>query len=114
MKAVSTTIVVLLVLLAVSSGIAKILLMEQDVVFFAKYGFSNPILITYGLTQLFGGLLMIVAKTRLAGAITVAITFLVSLVLLLIEGNIPVSIITVVATLLLGVVIKQNWPARAE
>ena len=83
MKAVSTTIVVILVLLAVSSGIAKIMLMEQDVAFFAKYGFSDPILIAYGLTQLVGGLLMIVAKTRLAGAVIVAITFLLSLVLLL-------------------------------
>ena len=114
MKAVSAIIVGILVLLAVSSGVTKILLMQQEVAFFGKYGFSNPILIAYGLTQLVGGLLMIVNRTRFAGAAIVAITFLVSLVLLLIEGNIPVSIITVVATLLTGVVMKQNWQPEAQ
>ncbi len=114
MNALRTTIVVILVLLAVSSGVTKILLMEQDVVFFAKYGFSDPILIAYGLAQLLGGLLMIAKKTRFAGAAIVAITFLVSLALLLLEGNIPVSIVTVVATLLLGVVMKQSWQPRAR
>ncbi len=109
MNAVNTTIVVILVLLAVSSGIAKILLMEQDVVFFAKYGFSNPVLIAFGLAQLLGGLLMTVKRSRFAGAAIVAITFLVSLALLLIEGNIAVSIVSVVAMLLLGVVMKQSW-----
>lgn len=38
-----------------------------------------------------------------------AITFLVSLVVLLMDGNIPVSIVTIVMTLLLGVVMKQSW-----
>lgn len=114
MNAVKTTIVVILVLLAVSSGITKLLLMEQDIVFFAKYGFSNPILIAYGLAQLLGGLLMIATRTRFAGAAIVALTFLVSLILLLIEGNVPVSIVTVVAMLLLGFVMKQSWQPRAR
>ena len=48
-------------------------------------------------------------KTRFAGAAIVAITFLVSLVLLLLEGSIAVSIVTLVATLLLGMVMKQSW-----
>ena len=114
MNAVITAIVVILVLLAVSSGVTKILLMEQDVLFFGKYGFSDPILIAYGLVQLLGGLLMIVKRTRFAGAAIVAITFLVSLALLLIEGNIPVSIVTVVAMALLGVVMKKSWQPRAR
>ena len=109
MKVVSTLILVILILLAVSSGITKILLMQQDVDFFGKYGFSDPILIGFGLAQLLGGLLLAFSKTRFIGAAVVAVTFLISLALLLIEGNIPVSIITAVATLLLGVVMKQSW-----
>ena len=112
MKVVSILVVVILILLAVSSGVTKILLMEQDVVFFGKYGFSAPMLIAFGLAQLLGGLLMIVQRTRFAGAAIVALTFLVSLALLLIEGNIPVSIITMVAMLLLGVVMKQSWQPK--
>jgi hypothetical protein len=109
MKIASTIILVLLVFLAVSSGATKIALMPQDVEFFGKYGFSNPTLIGFGATQLTGGILLPFRKTRFAGAAIVAITFLVSLVLLLLEGNVPVSIGTAVATLLLGVIMKQSW-----
>ena len=109
MKIVSTIILVLLVFLAISSGATKIALMQQDVEFFGKYGFSNLILIAFGATQLIGGVLLPFKKTRFTGAAIVAVTFLVSLVLLLLEGNIPVSIVTTVAMLLLGMVMKQSW-----
>ena len=109
MKVLSIIVLVILVLLAVASGVAKILLVPQDVAFFGKYGFSNAMLIGFGITQLAGGLLMVLKKTRFVGAAIVAATFLVSLGLLLVEGNIPVSIITLIATLLLGVVMKQSW-----
>ena len=114
MKAVSTIILVLLVLLAVSSGVTKIILMEQDVNFFGKYGFSDPILVAYGLAQLVGGLLMVFTKTRFAGAAIVAVTFLVSLVLLVLEKNIPVSIVTAIAMVLLGVIMKQSLRPRRQ
>ena len=109
MKIVYAIVLILLVLLAISSGVAKITLMQQDVDFFGKYGFSNPMIIAFGATQLVGGVLLPFRKTRFAGATVVAITFLVSLVLLLLDGNIPVSIVTLVMTLLLGAVMKQSW-----
>jgi len=111
---VSTVILVVLVFLAVSAGITKIILMQRDVDFFGKYGFSEPILIAYGATQLIGGVLLSFRKTRFVGAAIVALTFLVSLVVLLIEGNIPVSIATIIATLLLGRVMRQSWNAAAS
>jgi hypothetical protein len=114
MKIVYRIILALLVLLAVSSGIAKILLMQQDVDFFSKYGFSDAALISFGLVQLFGGILLVFTRTRFVGAAIVAVTFLVSLALLLVEGNIPVSIITLAATLLLGVIMKQSWRPVAQ
>lgn len=112
MKLASTIILILLVFLAISSGIAKMALMQQEVEFFGKYGFTNPILIGFGATQLIGGVLLPFKKTRFSGAAIVAITFLVSLVLLLVDGNIPVSIATVIATMLLGIVMKQSWDAK--
>ena len=114
MKAVSIIILAILTLLAMSSGITKILLMQQDVDFFGKYGFSDPIIIAFGFVQLLGGLLLVFTKTRFVGAAIVAVTFLISLAMLLMEGNIPISIITVVATLLLGVVMKQSWQPAAQ
>ncbi len=114
MKIVFRIILTILVLLAVASGTTKILLMEQDADFFGKYGFSDPILVIFGLAQLIGGLLMTFVKTRFVGATVVAITFLVSLALVLLEGNMAVSVITGVALLLLVVIMKQSWRARPE
>lgn len=111
MKLASTLMLVILMFLAISSGVTKIALMQQDVEFFGKYGFSNPILIAFGTTQLLGGVLLAFKKTRFSGAAIVATTFIISLVVLIMEGNIPVSIVTIVATLMLGIVMKQTWNA---
>lgn len=111
MKLASTLILVILMFLAIASGLSKIALTQQEVDFFGKYGFSNPILIAFGAVQLIGGGLLALKKTRFFGAAIVAITFLISLALLLMEGNIPVSIVTLLATLMLGIVMKQSWNA---
>jgi hypothetical protein len=111
-KIASTIILVVLIFLAIFSGATKIALAQADVEFFGKYGFSNPMLIAFGAAQLAGGVLMPFRKTRFAAAAIVAITFVASLVLLLMDGNIPVSIVTVVATLLLGVVMQRSWNAQ--
>jgi len=108
MKIASTIVLVILILLATSSGVTKVMLMEQEVNFFGQYGFSNWMLIVFGLTQVAGGMLMILRKTRFIGAAIVAVTFLVSLVVLIMDGNVPVSIVTAVATLLLGVIMQQS------
>ena len=91
MKTVSTIILVILIFLVVSSGITKVMLMQQDVDFFGQYGFSDSILIVYGLAQLIGGLLLVFKRTRFFAAVIVAITFLISLAVLLADGNIPAS-----------------------
>jgi len=114
MKVVFTIILLVLILLALSSGISKVLLMPQEVEFFGKYGFSNPLLLAFGLVQVIGGLLMIFTRTRFAGAALVAITFLISLAVLLMAGNIPVAVVTLIAALLLGVIMKQSWPSSAR
>lgn len=112
MKIVFAVILTLLTLLAISSGITKVMLLPQDVDFFGRYGFSNPIIIAFGAAQLIGGILLPFNKTRFVGASIVAITFLVSLVVLIMDGNVPVSIVTFVMTLLLGVVMKRSWKSE--
>ena len=111
MKIAITVLLAILCLLAVSSGMTKILLMQQEVEFFGRYGFSNPMLVAFGAAQLIGGVLLPFRKTRFSGAAIVASTFLVSLVILVMDGNIPVSVITAIATLLLVVVMKLSWQA---
>lgn len=111
MKIAFTIILVLLTLLAITSGITKVMLLPQDVEFFGRYGFSNPMLVAFGATQLIAGVLLPFKKTRFVGAAILATTFIVSLVVLLIDGNVPVSIVTFIMTLLLGVVMKRSWKA---
>ena len=108
MKLVWAVVLAALSLLAVASGLAKILLTEQEVEFFGKYGFSESMLMAYGVVQLLGGALIPFRATRLFGAAAVAVTFLISLVILLIDGNIPMSIVTAVVTLLLAFVILRS------
>lgn len=82
--------------------------MPQEVEFFGNYGFTGPILIAYGATQLIGGILLIFPKTRVLGAAIVALTFLISAIVLVLSGNIPVAIVTCVAILMLLLVAKEN------
>jgi len=108
MKILFNVILAILVFLAITSGITKMTLMQQDVEFFGKYGFTNPILVTYGAFQLLGGILLVLPKSRIIGASLVAMTFLISAVVLVLEGNIPVTIVTLICVILLGVIIWQS------
>lgn len=108
MKVLTSVVLVILTLLAISSGVAKMMLMQQDVAFFSQYGFTSPMLIIYGVIQLIGGALLVLRRTRVVGAIVVGITFLVSLVLLLMAENYPIAIVTLVCVVLLGFVIRQQ------
>lgn len=60
MKILSKIILVILVFLAVLSGVTKIMLMPQDVAFFGAYGFFGPILMAL-VTMVFVALLSFVA-----------------------------------------------------
>ena len=108
MKKVELVILGILVFLAVSSGLTKVALMEQDVVFFGKYGFTNPLLIGFGAIQVVGGAMLIFAKTRLIGASLVAVTFAISAVMLFMDSNVPVTMATIVALVFLGLTIKRS------
>lgn len=112
MKVVINIILAILVFLAVASGITKVLLMQQDVEFFGQYGFTNLMLVVFGIVQLAGGVFLIFEKTRVTGAIMVATTFLISAAILLMADNAVMAIITVFCIVLLGLVLKQSYKIR--
>ena len=107
-------ILTVLVLLAVSSGVAKILLMVQEVAFFGAYGFTNAMIIAFGATQLIGGFLLVFHKSRLIGAALVGITFAISAILLVMDGNFPLAVITVAMMVLLFWVVKESVTSLRE
>ena len=114
MKKLLYVLLAVLVFLAVSSGVTKLMLMPQDVEFFGKYGFTNPILMAFGALQVLGGILLILPKARPIGAVFIAITFLGSAALLLMDGNFVVAAITVVVVAVLGFVVKGTAPSAIE
>jgi len=107
-------IYLVLVLLAIASGVAKVMLMPQDVNLFGQYGFTNHILIAFGISQLIGGVLLAIPKTRLLGAIIVGVTFLISAAILVISGNIPMAIVTLIFVALLAFVLKTPLRTNAN
>jgi uncharacterized membrane protein YphA (DoxX/SURF4 family) len=91
-----------LMFLSISSGVTKIMLMPQDRIFFIRAGFSDPLIIGFGLVQVLGGILLALPKFRKIGAITIGVTFAVSAYLLFQAGNTRLALITVAFILLLG------------
>ena len=114
MKIFYNIIITILIFLAVSSGFTKIILMQQDVAFFAQYGFTNPILIAFGAIQLLGGILLALPKTRVIGAVLVATTFLISAVILIMADNMSIAVITLIFVMLLGLIMKQSMNKVAQ
>jgi len=64
MKVFFNIVLFILVFLAVFSSITKIMLVQKNVEFFGDYGFTNPVLITYGVIQLARGILLAFSKTH--------------------------------------------------
>ncbi|MFT4729271.1 MAG: hypothetical protein ACI9UN_003788 [Granulosicoccus sp.] len=91
LKIIWAGILIVLILLAVSSGVTKIMLMQPDASFFGRYGFTNPLMMSFGFTQVLG---------------------VVSLVLLVLDGNTLMAVITSVATGLLVAVMIVSWKQR--
>lgn len=69
MKTFKTIILVLIILLGASAGIAKVMLVPDELAFFKSVGLSENLLILFGIVQLFGCLLVIFKKSRKSGAI---------------------------------------------
>ena len=107
MKVFMIILLAALTLLALASGISKILLVPRDVEFFGAYGFTDTTLILFGLVQVAGGILLIIPKTRIVGAALVGITFLISAFLLVLAGDIPAAVVTVLAIVGLGLIVKK-------
>ena len=108
MKYIPTAVLYLLVFLAGSSGITKLMLMTQDVDFFGQFGFTNPLLMLFGAVQALGAVMLIFQKIRIAGTAIVAVTFIVSGVVLILAGSVPATVATLVALALLGWTIRNT------
>ena len=105
MKFLSKFNLFILTLLGIASGTAKIMQLPEEMEFFQAAGFSSPMILLFGATQLISSVLMIFQKTRRPGAVILAVTFIISTVLIFMGGKIGFGLFSVVPILLLTFVI---------
>ena len=102
MKISTKMALTLIVLLAAASGLAKITLMPQEVVFFAAFGFSNNVLIAFGVLQVLGAVLLLLPNSRVFGLALIGVTFVASAVVLFSAGKLAMAVVTLLFVGLLG------------
>ena len=104
MSILRKTNLILVILLAITAAIPKVMQMPHEVEFFDDAGLGAYLVIVFGLVQLAGGILLLFRGTRTWGAIAVAATFAISTGMLFMVGNIAVGSVSVVTVLMAGYV----------
>lgn len=102
-------------LLSIAAGAAKITLVPEEVKFLSQFGFTSALTVTFGIVQVLGGLLLVIPTTRFIGSFIVGLAFALSVVLLLIAGNLPFAGVSLIPVGLAGLVAYQSKlrrPAR--
>lgn len=87
MKILNIILMVLLVVLSMAAGAAKVMGVPQEVQFLQGFGFSASLIMVYGVIQIAGGVLFAVPKTFNLGAWITILAFALSSVLIFISGN---------------------------
>lgn len=106
MKLAGTILLVLLILLSIASGFAKVMLMPQELEFFGAAGMSDLGIRLFGAAQSAGAVLLAFSRTRLIGALVLAATFIASAVLIFMAGQTGFGVFSLLPVILLAVVVK--------
>lgn len=81
-------------LLSIATGIFKIMQQEADITLFEKIGFNATGTTLLGVVQLIGGVLLLISKTRLTGAIIMIITFTLASIAVFANGMLVFGVIS--------------------
>ena len=106
MRILKIILLAIVVLLGLGSGIAKVMLLADDLHFFGKIGLSEVGIQIFGTLQMIGALMLPFQKWRFLGSLILIITFLSSTSLLLISGNISFGIFSILPIALIVILLK--------
>jgi len=112
MKVGITIIAVLIGLLSIIAGAAKIALIPEEVDFLSQFGFTSALTITFGIVQVLGGLQLVIPTTRFFGSLIAGLAFAFSVVLLLVAGNPAFAGVSLIPVALAGLVTYQCKVSR--
>jgi len=87
---------ILLALLSVAAGAAKIMQMPQETAFFQQLGIPLSLMIAFGGLQIVGGLAAVIPKSRKWGLILIALMFLLSSVQISAAGNFVFALVSLI------------------
>ena len=113
MKTVINLLIVIIALLSLAAGIAKVTHSPQEVQFLQSFTFNNFTITLYGVIQILaavilsGGALFTHKTTTLVGATIVALGFMLSSVLIFVSGSWTFGLVSLLPVALTGLLIKQ-------
>ena len=114
MRIVKVALVVLLGVLSIAAGAAKVALVPEEAQFLRQFGFTDVLTIAFGVVQVIGGLLLMVPVTRFYGSLICAAGFALSAGLLLAIGNLAFGAVSLLPFLLSGILAYQFSPGRTS
>lgn len=115
MKTLRLTVLILLILIALSAGTAKVLKTPHEVEFLnTALGFGVIHVVILGGLQLLAGLMLMFVKTRLPGAMLLDITLLLSAAALFIYGDIKMALFSLVPVVLNSLLIMDLLVLRSR
>ena len=115
MNKLKTLIWILLALLGVAAGVAKMLQSPQEMAFFqGQMGFSAEAVMAFGLLQFVAGVMLIFEKTRLLGAALLGVTLLLSSIIIFMAGETGFGVISLIPVLMADLVVWFEIKAKNE
>lgn len=104
---------ILLALLGVAAGIAKLLQAPQEMAFFqGAMGFSAEAIMAFGLLQVIAGVMLVFNRTRLVGAGLLGMTLFLSTIIIFMAGKIGFAVVSLVPVLMADLVIWWEFKAK--
>ena len=108
-----TSVWILLALLGVAAGIAKMLQTPQEMTFFqGQMGFSAEAIMAFGLLQFVAGVMLVFKKARLVGAALLGITLLLSSIVIFMAGEIAFAMVSLIPLLMADLVVWFEIKAK--
>ncbi len=113
MNRMKTLIWILLALLGVAAGVAKMLQAPQEMAFFQdQLGFNAEAIMAFGLLQFIAGVMLVFKMTRLVGAALLGVTLLLSSVVIFMAGQIGFGVISLLPVLMADLVVWFEIKAK--
>ncbi|MEL7185664.1 MAG: hypothetical protein AAFN50_04405 [Pseudomonadota bacterium] len=106
-------IIYVVALLSIAAGVPKVMQMPQELGFLSSLGLQGLAVSALGVVQIAGGVLFAMNQYRLVGAVLAGAAFLVSSIALLVGGNIPFGLFSLLPIAVLLVVARADRRARA-